>query len=80
MWQKDGCKGCHALMDPIGFGLERYDRTGKARTVAPADAGKAGCELSGRGEFAGAAGAQPFEGVAGPERSAGRLGRAGEPA
>ena len=65
MWQKDGCKGCHSLMDPIGFGLERYDRTGKARTVAPADAGKAGCELSGRGEFTGAAGAQAFEGVAG---------------
>jgi hypothetical protein len=65
MWQNDGCKACHGLMDPIGFGLERYDRTGKARTVAPADAGKTGCQLSGRGEFVGSGGAQPFEGVAG---------------
>jgi hypothetical protein len=65
MWQKDGCKACHALMDPIGFGLERFDRTGKARTVAPADAGKTGCELTGRGEFLGAGAAEPFEGVAG---------------
>jgi len=25
------CNGCHQLMDPIGFGLERYDATGKYR-------------------------------------------------
>jgi hypothetical protein len=65
MWQKDGCKGCHLQMDPIGFGLERFDRTGKARTVAPADAGKTGCELTGEGQFAAASGPQAFTGVAG---------------
>lgn len=26
------CAGCHTLMDPIGFGLENYDATGKWRT------------------------------------------------
>jgi len=27
------CAGCHALMDPIGFGLERFDGVGAARTL-----------------------------------------------
>lgn len=27
------CSGCHQLMDPIGFGLERYDETGAFRLV-----------------------------------------------
>ena len=27
------CKGCHALMDPIGFGFENYDGVGRWRTV-----------------------------------------------
>ncbi len=26
------CKGCHALMDPIGFGLEKLDGVGRVRT------------------------------------------------
>jgi hypothetical protein len=26
------CAGCHAVMDPIGFGLEVFDRTGRLRT------------------------------------------------
>jgi hypothetical protein len=26
-----GCAGCHRLIDPIGFGFERYDGTGKYR-------------------------------------------------
>jgi hypothetical protein len=26
------CAGCHALMDPVGFGLENYDRLGRFRT------------------------------------------------
>jgi hypothetical protein len=26
------CYGCHQMMDPIGFGLERYDRKGAFRT------------------------------------------------
>jgi hypothetical protein len=27
------CKGCHELMNPIGFGLERFDSTGAERTL-----------------------------------------------
>lgn len=27
------CSGCHALMDPLGFGLEGYDALGKFRTT-----------------------------------------------
>lgn len=26
------CKGCHAMMDPLGFGLENYDAVGRYRT------------------------------------------------
>ena len=35
------CAGCHAVMDPIGFGLENYDGVGVYRTMdndAPVDA------------------------------------------
>lgn len=35
------CKGCHTLMDPIGFGFESFDGMGRFRTVdgsAPIDA------------------------------------------
>ena len=45
------CASCHQLMDPIGHGLEAFDRVGKARTIAPADAGKVGCEIAGTGEL-----------------------------
>ncbi|MDX2051632.1 MAG: DUF1592 domain-containing protein [Polyangiaceae bacterium] len=27
-----GCSGCHALIDPVGFGLENYDGMGRYRT------------------------------------------------
>jgi hypothetical protein len=27
------CKGCHSLMDPVGFGFEHYDGIGRWRTV-----------------------------------------------
>ncbi len=27
------CAGCHAMMDPIGFGFENYDAVGKYRTM-----------------------------------------------
>ncbi len=27
------CAGCHALMDPIGFGLEGFDAVGRSRTT-----------------------------------------------
>ena len=50
--QKDGCKGCHMMMDPIGFGLETLRPHRPAAHVAPADAGKAGCELRGQGRVA----------------------------
>lgn len=29
------CKGCHTLMDPIGFGFENYDALGQYRTTYP---------------------------------------------
>jgi hypothetical protein len=35
------CGGCHALIDPVGFGFERYDAAGKFRSTeanAPVDA------------------------------------------
>lgn len=28
----DDCKGCHALMDPLGFAMESYDTLGRFRT------------------------------------------------
>lgn len=28
-----GCSGCHALIDPVGFGLENYDGIGAFRTM-----------------------------------------------
>lgn len=31
MSKREGCKGCHAQMDPIGFGLENYDSSGRYR-------------------------------------------------
>ncbi len=44
------CAGCHSQMDPIGFGLERYDRTGKFRTV---EADHPECAISGDGALDG---------------------------
>lgn len=48
------CAGCHALMDPIGFGLERFDREGRYRefdyipeTTLPID----DCPVGGSGEL-----------------------------
>ncbi|MCA9581105.1 MAG: DUF1592 domain-containing protein, partial [Myxococcales bacterium] len=29
---RDDCRGCHAMMDPIGFGLENFDGAGRFRT------------------------------------------------
>jgi len=53
----DGCVSCHALMDPIGLGLENYDHTGAFRTVENDDES---CVISGEGELDG----QPFSGPA----------------
>lgn len=44
------CAGCHAQMDPIGFGLERYDREGRYRTH---DDGAPQCVIAGDGELVG---------------------------
>src|SRR5262249_61534273 len=45
-----GCAGCHNLTDPIGFGLENYDRTGAYRA---ADKDAPECAISGDGEVVG---------------------------
>ena len=44
------CKGCHDLIDPIGFGLENYDAAGRWRDH---DDGKPECTIDGEGEIAG---------------------------
>lgn len=41
------CRSCHQLMDPIGFGLEQYDRTAVHRTH---DDGAPQCGIDGEGE------------------------------
>lgn len=43
--QNAACSGCHALMDPIGFGLEQYDALGAYQTT------EGGEPLSGAGEL-----------------------------
>jgi hypothetical protein len=45
-----GCASCHDLTDPIGFGLENYDRTGAYRT---ADKDNPQCTITGDGNVAG---------------------------
>jgi hypothetical protein len=51
MWNAPGCSTCHTTMDPIGHGLERFDREGKVRSVAPQDLaeGKTDCVITGEG-------------------------------
>lgn len=44
------CFGCHQQMDPIGFGLERFDVSGRFREH---DEGHPECMLDGRGELPG---------------------------
>lgn len=46
------CKGCHDTIDPIGFGLERFDRQGKYRTT---DDGLSQCAIDGDGNVDGLA-------------------------
>jgi hypothetical protein len=41
-----GCSGCHNQMDPIGFGLENYDKAGRYRAT---DDGNAACVIEGDG-------------------------------
>jgi hypothetical protein len=40
------CKGCHSLMDPVGFGFENYDGMGRYRTMDGALAVDASGELT----------------------------------
>lgn len=46
----ESCKACHALLDPIGYGLENYDIGGRYRTH---DDGNEDCVLPGSGELPG---------------------------
>ena len=48
--KSSSCAGCHAELDPIGFGLEEYDIGGRLRTH---DDGHEECEISGEGELPG---------------------------
>lgn len=41
------CKGCHTLMDPLGFGFENYDGMGRYRTTENGVAIDASGELTG---------------------------------
>jgi hypothetical protein len=54
---QDACKGCHALMDPIGFGFESFDGMGEYRTVdqgIPVDASGTLTSTDVNGSFDGA--------------------------
>jgi hypothetical protein len=46
----DACAGCHSQMDPIGFGLERFDVAGRYREH---DDGLPECGIDGQGEVVG---------------------------
>jgi hypothetical protein len=55
--QVQPCKGCHTLMDPIGFGFENYDGIGQWRSVDQGQPVDASGSLSGSdvdGAFGGA--------------------------
>jgi hypothetical protein len=52
------CGACHALMDPIGLGLENYDHTGAFRTV---EDDNPACVISGQGDLDGQAFSGPAE-------------------
>ncbi len=45
-----GCAACHTQMDPIGFGLEAYDKEGRFRTF---EVDHPECPISGEGEMVG---------------------------
>jgi hypothetical protein len=57
------CQGCHAAMDPVGFGLERFDKLGKLRQYDYAANGSAKmeCPIDGKGELNGKAFTSPAE-------------------
>jgi hypothetical protein len=43
-----GCASCHALLEPLGFGLENYDQQGRYRSTEPS---KPTCTIRGEGEL-----------------------------
>lgn len=45
-----GCAGCHAQIDPVGFGLENYDALGRYRKHDP---GEPSCTIDGKGKLVG---------------------------
>ncbi|MEJ7730794.1 MAG: DUF1592 domain-containing protein [Polyangiaceae bacterium] len=50
MWKTDGCKTCHALLEPVGFGLESYDSAGRFRETEP---DRPDCPIDGKGTLEG---------------------------
>jgi hypothetical protein len=50
MSKQEACSGCHTLMDPIGFGLEAFDATGRFRETEP---NRPDCPIDGEGDFVG---------------------------
>jgi hypothetical protein len=69
--KEGGCGKCHRHIDPLGFGLERYDHQGRYRTV---EAGKPACAISGVGEMTGVG---EFSGPAGLADAMLKSGRVG---
>jgi hypothetical protein len=52
------CSGCHEFLDPLGFGLERYDALGRLR-----EQDSFGADLSGRGTIVGLGEPIDFQGA-----------------
>lgn len=57
------CKTCHENLDPIGFGMENYNRAGQFRTT---DDGQPTCVIAGKGKITGLpTGDGAFDGITG---------------
>jgi hypothetical protein len=50
VYMTGACRGCHSQMDPIGYGLENYDKEGRYRTHEP---GYPECTIDGKGTIDG---------------------------
>jgi hypothetical protein len=57
--ENPSCRGCHALMDPIGLPLEGFDHLGRERTT------EAGQTIDRSGALTGTDREEPFEGLKG---------------
>ncbi len=58
-----GCKSCHQNFDPVGFGIENFNKAGQYRMT---DDGQPSCTIPGTGEITGlSGGTQSFRGVTG---------------